>query len=459
MASGFVDLSNIIDDNILSGGRRTTAVKTRVVFDEIIASTLNIVDGGNVIQSLAGYVTDLTPTDDKHFTPKKYVDDQITAAQSYVDGLVVGLWDDRGTYDASTNVFPSSGGSGTAGALLKGDIFTVSVAGTLGGSAVNIGDTVRVLTDTPGQTASNWAILENNIGYVPLNSAGGNMTGNVTFTNNNTGLVYPAGTTAKEIAGVFTIVATGGMSIDGTLSLFENISYQGSSKGISWTVGHTILNSGLDLRFTNTVGEFRFSADMHEFIGGPVKLTELTASTFVYLNASKEIVSLANSAGFLINNGSGTFSYSALTGDVTTSSAAATLSEQTRWQTVKISCTSAEILALNTTPKQILATPGAGKLYSISDILVVYTVGTVPYVGNVNLRVIYTGSTRPVAENALILTSTVNRTGNMAKSAITATAVTQYMTNTALVLTTETGNPITGDGTIDVYVTYKIVTL
>jgi hypothetical protein len=54
----------------------------------------------------------------------------------------VGLWDDRGN-SAATNVFPSAGGSG-AGAILKGDIWTIS-AGTLGGVAVSLGDTVRAL--------------------------------------------------------------------------------------------------------------------------------------------------------------------------------------------------------------------------------------------------------------------------------------------------------------------------
>lgn len=93
------------------------------------------------------------------------------ATKDYADGLVVGLWDDRGNYDASGNTFPASGGSGTAGAILKGDVWTVSVAGTLGGVAVELGDMVRALTDTPGQTAGNWAIQQTNIGYTPLNAA------------------------------------------------------------------------------------------------------------------------------------------------------------------------------------------------------------------------------------------------------------------------------------------------
>jgi len=103
-----------------------------------------------------------------------YVDSQDTAtlnsAKSYADGLVVGLWDDRGNFNASVNAYPSSGGSGTAGAILKGDIWTVSVAGTLPTSqVVEVGDTVRALIDSPGNTQSNWAIAQNNIGYTPEN--------------------------------------------------------------------------------------------------------------------------------------------------------------------------------------------------------------------------------------------------------------------------------------------------
>jgi hypothetical protein len=95
----------------------------------------------------------------------------VAAVKAYADALVVGLVDDRGNFDASANTFPSSGGSGSAGAILKGDLWIISVAGTLGGVAVAVGDQVRALVDTPGQTASNWAISEANIGYVPENVA------------------------------------------------------------------------------------------------------------------------------------------------------------------------------------------------------------------------------------------------------------------------------------------------
>lgn len=101
------------------------------------------------------------------------------ATTSYVDGLVLGLWDDRGSYtvNASGNIaYPSTGGSGLAGALLKGNIFTVDGAvvgvSTINNIAVNTGDTVRALIDAPSTTNdAHWAIAENNIGYVPENTA------------------------------------------------------------------------------------------------------------------------------------------------------------------------------------------------------------------------------------------------------------------------------------------------
>lgn len=201
----------------VNGNREITPEIHKAIEDNMVASKLSLEDGG-IVEAVIQYISELTLTDRKDIVYKGYVDDAVAAgglpytaedvankdtdgtlsansdtkypsqkatktyvdnksstaennAKSYADGLVVGLWDDRGNYNASGNVFPSSGGSGTAGAILKGDIWTISVAGTLGGNAVGIGDTVRALIDTPGSTSSNWAIAENNIGYVPENSA------------------------------------------------------------------------------------------------------------------------------------------------------------------------------------------------------------------------------------------------------------------------------------------------
>ena len=87
--------------------------------------------------------------------------------KTYVDNVVAGLLDYRGAYNASGNTFPTTGGSGTAGAVVKGDMWIISVAGVLGTQAVQIGDSVIASVDSPGQTASNWNILNSNISYVP----------------------------------------------------------------------------------------------------------------------------------------------------------------------------------------------------------------------------------------------------------------------------------------------------
>lgn len=82
----------------------------------------------------------------------------IATANAYTDVQVTGVWDDRGQYDASTNVFPTTGGRGPGGVPAKGDLWEISVGGTLGGTVVSPLQTIRALVATPGQTAGNWAM-------------------------------------------------------------------------------------------------------------------------------------------------------------------------------------------------------------------------------------------------------------------------------------------------------------
>jgi len=97
----------------------------------------------------------------------------LLTAQSYAEDLALGLLDDRGSYDASTNLFPAFGGSGTGGAVKKGDIWFISVAGTLGGAPIQVGSSVRALSDAPGQNVAQWNIIATmtTIGYVAENAA------------------------------------------------------------------------------------------------------------------------------------------------------------------------------------------------------------------------------------------------------------------------------------------------
>lgn len=68
---------------------------------------------------------------------------------------------DMGDYDASTNLLPDVGtatGSGIGGAIMKGDEFTFSVAGTIGGEDYPIGTIARSKINAPGQTLTNWRL-------------------------------------------------------------------------------------------------------------------------------------------------------------------------------------------------------------------------------------------------------------------------------------------------------------
>lgn len=131
----------------------------------------------------------------------------IAAVKSYVDNLVAGLVKDCGNYNASVNTWPASGGTGAGGAIQKGNFWYINVAGVLGGVPVNVGDSLRALTDAPGQTNANWAVLEGNIGYVPYNATNPNG-----YTANQTDayLLNRANHTGNQSAG--TIVETAAKS-------------------------------------------------------------------------------------------------------------------------------------------------------------------------------------------------------------------------------------------------------
>ena len=111
------------------------------------------------------------------------------ATRTYAAGLVVGLLNDRGSYNASSNIYPSTGGSGTAGAIMKGDLWYINTSGTLGGTSVVVGSSVRALTNSPGQTSSNWDILNVGLGYTPEN-----------VLNKSTSVVSDSGSTTKYLS-------------------------------------------------------------------------------------------------------------------------------------------------------------------------------------------------------------------------------------------------------------------
>lgn len=174
----------------------------------------------------------------------------LASAQTYADGLLVGLWNDRGNHDASGGSYPSTGGSGSGGAIKKGDIWTISVAGTLPtGQVVNVGDSIRAKTNTPGNTQANWAIIESNIGYTPENAANKNASGGyaglsgfVLQLKNALGTVTSLLTNAATAIRTYTLPDKD-LHIIGTEDIINDLSTGGIDKALSAEQGKT-LNTG-----------------------------------------------------------------------------------------------------------------------------------------------------------------------------------------------------------------------
>ena len=172
-------------------------------------------------------------------------------AKAYADTLVVNLWDDRGSFSAAGGAYPSTGGSGPAGAIKRGDIWTISVAGTLPtGQSVEVGDLVRALIDTPGNTQANWAITQNNIGYTAENQS--NKATDLTSPDN---VKYP---TTQAVA-----TAIGAVTVSDASETVKGIA-EVSTDAEAFTTADNLIMTPLKVRNrirTKTTGTTSFSID------------------------------------------------------------------------------------------------------------------------------------------------------------------------------------------------------
>jgi hypothetical protein len=182
----------------------------------------------------------------------------LSTAQAYADSLVTAILDDRGGFDASGNAFPSTGGRGAAGAILKGDLWTISVGGTLGGQVVGVGDVVRSLANSPGQTAGNWTITEHNFGYVAENSANKNASGGYAgLTLFKLNLVNALGTITSWFTTAATVARTWTMpDKDGTVAMTSDISAAAIAAIDHAAAAKTVLVDGDEVNGTDSASSF-----------------------------------------------------------------------------------------------------------------------------------------------------------------------------------------------------------
>lgn len=126
---------------------------------------------------------------------------------------------------------------------------------------------------------------------------------------------------------------------------------------------------------------------------------------------------------------------------------------------VKIDLSSADILALNTTPITIAAAPGAGFALMPSSMAYRYTFGSAAYLLGGSIELISNSIAAGTSNSFIVISTTVmraaaNRSGSTATS--TGTGVDAIVENNSLQLKTSTAFT-TGDGTLTVWVTYSII--
>ena len=186
------------------------------------------------------------------------------ATKTYVDNKIANLLSYRGSYNASVNTYPTTGGSGTAGAILKGNTWVISVNGTLGGSKVYVGDYIVANVDSPSQTVANWDHLNAGIDFVPEDQA--NKVTSISISS--TDVQYPSAKLLyDQLAGKQGTLSQATGSVDGYLYHDDWTTFNGKQSNLSlvagtyadgkactYTASGTILNCNTTLPSVGTWG-------------------------------------------------------------------------------------------------------------------------------------------------------------------------------------------------------------
>lgn len=125
-------------------------------------------------------------------------------------------------------------------------------------------------------------------------------------------------------------------------------------------------------------------------------------------------------------------------------------------QTLTTTITSAQILALNTTAKEIIPAPWAWKVVIVDKVIATIDYGTATYATNTTLEVRYgTATTKVTADIAWLLTATADKAVSV--GGIEAELVTAINDNVKV--NVATGNPITWDSNIKITAVYRVISI
>lgn len=175
------------------GEATATSVNKVAVTAPATGATLTLADN-STLASVGAYAITLTATGATSITLPT---SGTLATQAYVDAAVAGLLDYKGAYDASAN---SPDLDSAPSGILKGDCYTVTVAGNFFAVAVEVGDFLTANQDNP-TLAAHWTIVQRN-------ETGLAVTGGT--------LAQFAATTSAQLAGIISDETGSGALVFGT---------------------------------------------------------------------------------------------------------------------------------------------------------------------------------------------------------------------------------------------------
>lgn len=123
-------------------------------------------------------------------------------------------------------------------------------------------------------------------------------------------------------------------------------------------------------------------------------------------------------------------------------------------QYANVHITSAEILALYTTPKVLVAAPGAGKAIEFLSAVARLDYNSATYATYGILTVKLSGGT--AVSDACAAAALVQQVDDCIEFIPPVAAETELVANQGLSLFCDTGNPVTGDSPIDIHVAYRV---
>jgi len=125
--------------------------------------------------------------------------------------------------------------------------------------------------------------------------------------------------------------------------------------------------------------------------------------------------------------------------------------------TATVTLTSAQVLALNTTPIELVPAPWAWKYINVLSVVGTVDYNSAAYATNVTLEFRYTNGswTKVTADIAALIDATADK----AVSVKGVEAATVLTANAPVVVRTATGNPATGNSPVKFHVVYEVITL